>query len=324
MYKFFIFLLLFPVVLSAQDLNLTQFYLTPAYSNPAFTGTTPHYRLAFHNRTQWYNLAPAPQRQFASFEYNFVTFNGGLGAHLQRRSLGASSRWQTIEARVAYAQRIYINPRWIIGAGLELVYANGSMSQGDLVFEDQLLSGNPTQEMLPTDRASYADINFGLTIYNKQFYGGVAVANLLKPKVEAFGAVLNQLERSFLIQSGYKLEVGYGHALSPALFFKYQKSFYQMDIGANWEYEGVFAGLWYRGVPFLSGGVENAVNQDALALTLGARVSEYITMAFSHDFSVAQYSDLGGSFELSLIISPRYDRRGLIGTHDILCPIGLK
>lgn len=324
MYRFLIFFLLAPVLLSAQDLNLTQFYLAPAYNNPAFTGTTPHYRLIFHNRTQWYNLTPAPQRQFASFEYNFVTFDGGLGVSVQRRNLGGSARWQTIEARVAYAQRIYINPRWVVGAGLELVYANGSMSQGNLIFEDQLLSGSPTQEALPTGRASYIDVNAGLTIYNKRFYGGIAVANLLKPKIEAYGTTLNQLERSFLVQSGYKLDVGYGHALSPALFFKYQKLFYQLDLGANWEYEDFFAGLWYRGVPFFSGGVENAINQDALALTLGARVSEYVTMAFSHDFSTAQYSDLGGSFELSLIISPRYDRRGRIGTHDILCPIGLK
>lgn len=324
LFAYILTLLLVTYSAQGQDLNLTQFYLAPAYLNPAFSGTTPHYRAVAHHRSQWYALSAVPQRHFASFEYNFVTINGGMSATLLRRNLGGDARWQTIEGRLAYAQRIYLNPRWVIGAGLEVAYANGGMSQGDLVFEDALLSGGATQEALPTDRSAYFDLNFGLTIYNKNFYAGIAGRNLLKPTIEAFGTQLNQLERAFLFQSGYKLEMMYDHRLSPALLFRFQNSFYQLDLGANWEYRELFAGLWYRGVPFFSGGVENAVNQDALALTAGARLNEYLTVALSHDFNIAQYGDFGGSFEISLIIAPRYDRTGRIGTHDILCPINLK
>ncbi|MEM6298949.1 MAG: PorP/SprF family type IX secretion system membrane protein [Bacteroidota bacterium] len=308
---------------SAQDLNLTQFYLTPAYLNPAFAGTTPEFRLAFHHRSQWNALETTPQRQFASFEYNFITFDGGMSLTAGRTTLGGDARWQTFEARGAYSQRVYLNYRWIIGAGLELAYVTGSLNQGDLIFEDQLLSGNATRETLPAERSSYVDANFGLTIYNKAFYAGLAVRNLTTPSLNAFGAEQNELERVFLVQIGYKAELPFKNYITPAALFRYQNSFYQLDLGANWENEYVFTGLWYRGVPFLSGGVENSVNQDAISLTAGAHLGAMTTVAFSYDINIADYNTLGNSFELSLLIAPKKNRTGRVGTHDILCPITL-
>ncbi|MGF1534156.1 MAG: PorP/SprF family type IX secretion system membrane protein, partial [Bernardetiaceae bacterium] len=234
-------------LLGQDDLNLAQFYLTPAYLNPAFVGTTPHYRAVFHHRSQWNAIGATPNRQLASFEYNFITFDGGLGVQVLRTSFGGDLPWQSTAARLAYGQRIYLNRRWIIGGGLEVTYVNGGLDTDQLTFEDALLSGDPTQEInLPQERNSYLDLNAGLTIYNKAFYAGVALRNLTKPKRNAFGTTLNQLERALLLQAGYKTEILPEQYLAPALLFRYQNSFYQMDIGTNFDNQYFFGGLWYR------------------------------------------------------------------------------
>src|SRR3954470_19629164 len=105
-YSFFIFMSC--LSLMAQDPQFTQFYASPLYLNPAFTGLTYEHRFALNYRNQWPGINTAYTTYMASYDYNISNLNSGIGLFALQDRAG-SSNLVTTQYGANYAYRIKID-----------------------------------------------------------------------------------------------------------------------------------------------------------------------------------------------------------------------
>ena len=63
-----VFVMVTVLKVSAQDPQFSQYYQSPLYLNPGFTGITPQQRATFNHRIQWPNLPQAFSTFAASYD----------------------------------------------------------------------------------------------------------------------------------------------------------------------------------------------------------------------------------------------------------------
>src|SRR5688572_20399902 len=78
---FFAFILsvFFTTVSQGQDIQFSQFYGSPLYLNPAFTGGAHNYRAILHQRLQWPGLEAKYSTSLFSADGYFNDYKSGLG-----------------------------------------------------------------------------------------------------------------------------------------------------------------------------------------------------------------------------------------------------
>lgn len=122
--KLLIFLLAMVTTLEtrAQDPQFTQFYASPMFLNPAFTGLTYEHRFTANYRNQWPGIKKAFSTYMATYDYNISNLNSGIGAFLLQDRAG-SSNLVTTTGGGSFAYRIKINKTSEARAGLLLSLA---------------------------------------------------------------------------------------------------------------------------------------------------------------------------------------------------------
>jgi len=313
--------------LSAQDLNFTQFYASPLYLNPAFAGAVEQFRFASTYRNQWVQVPRSFQTNIASFDYNLMNYNSGVGAMLYSDRVGELNLSHT-HFSLQYAYAIYTPYDWVIRMGLQLGYTMRRHNLSDLTFGDQIDNGGgPTAESLENFNAGFIDLGTGLLIYNERLWFGASLFRLNSPKLEAPMRLDPQNEvrdypMRLSVHAGAKMVMRNGHFLSPSVLYQRQTSFDMLDLGFNYYFQPLMLGLWYRGLPLRPAAGDN-MNQDAIALLTGLHFKAF-TVGYSYDYNLNNLRGRpGGSHEISLIIQPpatRQFKRKYRGKDYIDCP----
>ncbi len=304
----------------AQDANFTQFYASPTYMNPAFAGAVPHYRATVQYRNQYPNIPNTYETNIFSFDYNLDYYDTGLGAMVIQDRLSSFSMTST-SLLLSYSYQLKLTKKWVARLGLQGAYTFRTTDFSRLVFQDQLSSGNPTQENLAGNFIHYPDFGTGLLVYNKTFWFGAALHHLTKPYQSLIDAS-ERLAMRMTAQAGAKFSFSKDWdkdiSISPAILYQRQGAFSQLDLGVNFFYEPLILGLWYRGIP-IQQNVAGKINQDAIAALAGFRYKNF-TFTYSYDATISSLNRSGGAHEISLILSPRYDQRRKKGSKHIDCP----
>lgn len=304
-----------------QDANLTQFYASPLYLNPALTGATPHFRLNTLYRNQWPQIPGAYQVNHLSADFNLDYYDSGLGVLLRQDRIGAFALSAT-QLNIAYAYRARLRGNLILRMGLQAGIGVRNTDFGNFIFEDQLRSGGPTAELLAQPTVVYPDFSAGAVLHRSNFWLGLAAFNLTRPSLGLPGGD-ERLNMRFAAQAGYRIDLDPSSddkiALSPAMLYQHQGIFRQLDIGANFYYDPLIIGLWYRGLP-ISQNARGSINQDAFAALLGVRLKNALTITYSYDVTVSTLNRSGGAHEISLIYEPP-DKRRKRGSKHVNCPI---
>ncbi len=306
----------------AQDHQFTQFYASPLYMNPAFAGTTPHFRFAAIYRNQWPNIPGAFQSMQASLDYNWDYYDTGIGMLLSHNRVGGPGLVNT-SANFFYSYQININRSWVARLGLNGGIGFTSIDLSRLTFEDQLINGGPTAEQLSLRPLITPNVGVGGTIYSRQFWFGAAAHNLTRPQRSFLSPDERQAIR-FTVQTGVKIPLdGQGEdtkvSLSPAALYQAQGIYDQLDLGVNFFYEPMIMGIWYRGIP-IQQNIRGNPNQDMLAGLIGVKFGNW-TVSYSYDITFSSLNNSGGAHEVSLIYAPKYDQRRKRGTKHIDCPM---
>ncbi len=304
-----------------QDANFTQFYAAPLYLNPALTGATPHFRLSTIYRNQWPQIPGAYQINQVSADYNLDYYDSGLGLMLSQDRIGALAMSAT-QFNISYAYSARLRGNMVLRMGLQAGIGVRNTDFGNFVFEDQLRSGGPTAEMLAQPTIVYPDFSAGAVLHRSDFWLGLAAYHLTRPSVGLLEGT-ERLNMRFSAQAGYRIDLDPGSdnqiALSPALLYQQQGAFRQLDLGANFYYDPLIVGLWYRGLP-ISRNVRGNINQDALAGLIGLRLKNSLTITYSYDITISTLNGSGGAHEISLIYAPA-DKRRKRGSKQVNCPI---
>src|SRR5690606_18586778 len=106
-----------------------------------------------------------------------------------------------------------------------------------------------------------ADANVGLLYYGERAWFGVSVSHLLEPEMSYLADNSNQLPVKYSLHGGYRLALAAGdindffnntdqeRSLTLGFNYKKQGEFSQLDLGAEFFFEPLVLGVWYRGLP---------------------------------------------------------------------------
>ncbi|TNE81723.1 MAG: type IX secretion system membrane protein PorP/SprF [Bacteroidetes bacterium] len=297
---------LFAVDAQAQDPELTQFYASPLYTNPAFAGTgNCGGRVVLNYRNQWPSL-PGTFRTFVgSYDQHFDAIGGGVGL-LAMRDVAGDGLLTTTAFSGIYSYQIDVSRKFTIRTAIQATFQQRTIDFSRLRFADQIEARrgfvNPTNEVLPNTSVSYPNFAAGFLGYTKNFFIGVAVHNLNEPNQSFFGNsdAGTTVPRRFTLHSGLMIpleKVKRGRepdlAISPNFLLMVQEKFMQVNFGFYVHKGPLVAGLWFR---------QTAPNSDAMMVLLGFRHNQF-KFGYSYDVTVSSARAAApGSHEISAAI----------------------
>ena len=197
--------------------------------------------------------------------------------------------------------------------GLEVGFSQSRLDFSKLIFFDQIdpgvgpfdSAGVPfsTSEIQPDNLSNgYLDVNFGLLLYNPQFYVGLSLDHLNGPYNGFLATQGNDafpLPIVFAINAGTQIVLEKDNKgqprtfISPNILFASQSGFSQINVGAYMQIEQLFGGAWVR---------HTLHNVDAFIFTAGVDL-EYIKVGYSFDLTGSQLGTTsGGSHEIGIIL----------------------
>jgi type IX secretion system PorP/SprF family membrane protein len=305
------YIVLLALVISAaevrsQDPHFTQFYANPMYLNPAFTGATFQHRFVASYRDQWPGIDRTYKTFAISYDYNMTEIHSGVGLQLMRDKAGTGNL-TTTGFNVSYAYYYSVKKFRDIRLGLQLGYINQFYDYTKLVFNDQLYTGSGTSvDLEATSKINYMNINAGGLYTTPYLWAGASVHNLGNTNTSLIDGN-NPLPRTWSVHGGYKYVLSKkGNFLekyfAPALHYRHQHKFDQLDLGLYYFYAPVSFGVWYRGLP-LKHYEAGYPNTDALAFLVGLDVKDTdLKIGLSYDVTLSRLASRSfGAAEISII-----------------------
>ncbi|MCC6841194.1 MAG: type IX secretion system membrane protein PorP/SprF [Flavobacteriales bacterium] len=292
----------------AQDPHFTQFYATPTYLSPAFAGTTVQNRFALQFRDQW----PAIPGAFVSFNFAadqyLGSLNSGIGVIATRDQAGSGALSSTKFA-LQYAYEIRLKHKVYLRPAMQFGYVSRSVDYSKLVFNDQLSRGGDLSTYAHFDgtKVGYADLGSGLLLFTPQLWFGLSVQHLNEPNQSLLLEDESLLPRQLNMHGGYRFKLRTGgmvrkdpQSIVAAFNYRAQGKFDQLDIGAYYERDPIFGGVWYRGLP-LKAYRPGYQNNDAIALVAGFKKGDW-RFGYSYDITISRLAiNSGGAHEITTI-----------------------
>jgi len=307
--------LLISSLANGQDAQFTQFYANPLYVNPAFAGSSYTSRLASIYRNQWNAFSGGFTTYSASFDHQFTKQRSGLGV-MAMRDIQGSAGFQTTDLAVQYAYIVPISSKLAFRPGLQAGVGMRSIGNQGLFTSEagqQFTNGAITGISENTAQTLFfPDFAVGGLWYTDALWLGLSAHHLSQPTYSFAGASVKEIVNIKLsAHAGYKIRLGEKpkfrsvyipqreKSLIPAVNFRQQRTFSQLDVGMYAIFEPIMFGAWYRGIPIID--VGSSFNRDALALLVGINVND-ISVGYSYDYTVSGLTNAtGGSHEISIV-----------------------
>lgn len=310
---------------SAQvDPHFTQYYVYPAWLNPALTGVFDgDYRAAAIYRNQWSNVASAFSTMGASLEFTTnKSLNAGVSVVNQVAGNGGFN-YTTAYGNVAYTGVKFGAAEYHrLVFGLQAGLIQRKFNPSKLVFNDQWnpVTGGmiPTQEAINNPSATSFDAGAGVMYYDAtpgkkaNIFGGFSASHITRPE-NRFAAVVNEkMPVRYTIHGGVKLAVNDDLSLTPNAIYLRQGNMEEKVIGT-------YAQLKAAAMTDLLFGLNYRL-QDAVSVYAGFT---HNNLVFSASYDV-NTSDLGkmvsgtNSFEISLTFVGR--KKAKTPEVEFVCP----
>jgi type IX secretion system PorP/SprF family membrane protein len=306
---------------SGQDAIFSQFTFSGPMLNPALTGETGENRAILHYRNQWPGIPGGITHAAFGMDRSLPLVNSGIGVHVLQTTAGVGGLRSTTVS-LDYSYKLAISRTWTARAGAQVGYGLRSINFFSLTFPDQLGPDGPlgllTNERFTNDgNRGFLDLGLGGALFQKAFWMGFSVAHLNRPDQSFFDNATERLPRRILLHGGYKwnlqkkrglLSAVQERSFSPQFVFRKQGPFTQLDVGAIASLEPFWAGVFYRGIPFLKR--YGVFNHDALVFMAGLKQASY-TFGYSFDATVSLLGlPSGGAHELTLLYNFSFVKQG--------------
>lgn len=312
---YIIFFLAFSFALKAQDAQFTQFYASPLYLNPAFTGLTYEHRFTATYRNQYPNRKMGFKTYMAAYDYNFSDANSGIGFIAMRDNAGYLSKLSSTLFGLNYAYRIKVNKYSEVRAGLSVGVGQEKIdnSYSSLIFNDELITGssNSVEDTKGyQQQILYADLGVGGMYSTSNFWFGASAKHINRPDISLTGNP-NRLPIYFTAHGGYRIlfsEHGPGktkmnHYVSICGNYYHQGKNDQLDVGLYYFKSLINLGIWYRGLPFKRY-TSGMPNNESIALLAGIDLNDKgLKIGYSFDITISTLglSSTKGAHEIALV-----------------------
>lgn len=294
---------------SGQDPHFSQFYTTPLYVSPSYTGATPRGRAVLNFRTQWINLPKAFTTFLFSYDNNFQKKNFGLGINLFRDQAG-TGRIAYTGGSALYSYNFIVREKFSIRPGISFSFYQISNDFLRHTFYDQInLDGDNltvTKDNFINKTQLYPDAAASVMLHTKDYWIGFTAHHLLQQNQSLIEAE-DIIHEKFTVFAGANVYIGRKlsrhkyHTLSFATIYQKQGPFNQMDFLLMWKKYPYAAGLSYRGMPVFDRHVDYYRSMDAVTLHLGYNYEEW-RFGYSYDLTISKLATAtGGAHEISIV-----------------------
>ena len=283
----------------AQDPHFSQFYANPLYLNPAMAGASKCPRVNTIYRNQYPALG-AFRTIGASYDQFGNGISGGLGLLVTNDNAGDGTLGIT-EVSAIYSYHLTVSREVSLLVGFQAGYRQRTLDWSSLRFGDQIdnLYGcvRPTQEVQGEDQVGHVDLSTGFVLFTDIFYIGGAFHHLTQPD-DPF-LVESTLPMKMTFHGGAQIPIGGGRlasgprtTLNPGVLYQQQGEFQQMNFLLSVTRDVLTGGLAFR---------HNVTNADALVVLIGFQPTDALSIGYSYDFTVSEFSNQeGGAHEISL------------------------
>jgi len=312
-------MLVFDGAVTAQDPQFSQFYAAPLYLNPAMAGSTGQARAGINYRNQWPAIDANFTTMSAYFDYFIEDKNSAVGIILTRDREGLAGL-RSLSVGLQYAYELKINENLGFRPGVQIALFNRDVNFDKLTFGDQFnpatgqFLDQPTAETFRTNFSkTFFDVSFGGVLFTRKAWLGVSAWHLTEPNQSIIDES-SPLPRKYSFHGGFKFFLKPGatgsgiytrkaeRSIAPAIQYRHQGKFDQMDIGLYFTAEPLVIGTWYRGVPFKN--LDEFVNNESIVLLLGfvqLGAKDAINIGYSFDYTISKLGPgSGGAHEFSL------------------------
>jgi type IX secretion system PorP/SprF family membrane protein len=311
-------MLLCEVAVTAQDPQFSQFYAAPLYLNPALAGSTGQARAGLNYRNQW----PAMDANFttmsAYFDYFIEDKNTGVGVLLTQDKAGLSGLRSTSLA-LQYSYEFKITEQLGFRPGLQAAVFNRNVNFGRLTFASQYnpdtgeFDGISGESLGGGSSRTFVDLSAGGVFFTRVAWLGFAANHLNKPNQSIVGDTRSPLPIKYSVHGGFKFFMKPGvnktysrpieRSIAPAVQYRHQGQFDQMDVGLYFTFEPLVIGSWYRGIPFKN--INGYVNNESIVLLIGfvkLGAKDALNIGYSYDYTISKLGPgSGGAHEFSLV-----------------------
>jgi type IX secretion system PorP/SprF family membrane protein len=305
-------MLLFATQLLAQKVQFSQFYAAPLVLSPSYTGLIEGSRIVLNYRDQWPNIPGTFTTYAFSYDQYFDRMKSGIGLSIVRDVAGTGNLNLT-DIGLLYSYDIKINRFWHVRPGMRFKYGQRGIDIAKLIFGSQLnMDAPPGPSSLDHSttlaKTGYIDIDAGALAYHGRYWGGVNVANLLRPNQSLVG-IDSRVPIKVALFGGTRIPIKgdtkRSHEITESVTFSMlyqtQGGSDQLDLGAYWKKVPFTLGLWFRGIPVFSKptGYEAL---DAVIVLIGYEIYD-LRFGYSFDYTLSKLnqSATGGAHEVSII-----------------------
>jgi len=228
---------------------------------------------------------------------------------------------RSLSVGLQYAYELKINENLGFRPGIQVALYNRDINFGKLTFGDQYdpntgqFLDKPTAEQFNTNfKKTFVDLSMGGVFFTRTAWLGVSAWHLTQPNQSLIGEN-TPLPMKFSVHGGFKFFLSPGttgkgvytkkteRSIAPAIQYRHQGQFDQMDVGLYFTNAPLVLGAWYRGIPFKS--VNGFVNNESVVLLLGFTqlgAKDAINIGYSYDITISKLgTGSGGAHEFSLV-----------------------
>jgi type IX secretion system PorP/SprF family membrane protein len=295
-----------------QDMHFTQFYASPLYLNPAFTGANVCSRAILVYRNQWPEVKNAYQSYLLSIDHFISKQRIGVGLQCGVDNAGSGALRTTIISP-SFAYETKINRTVAVRFGVQPGVTIKSIRFDKLIFGDQISQGGssgPTAATIvetPTQNKAFFDIGAGALIYSSKLWAGASFFHINRPNESLFANENIYLPLKYSLHGGAKFNLNDGEkdkdlkkSISVVMNYTGQGKFDQIDLGVYYSQYVFTAGIWYRGIPGLKTYKPGYQNNDAISAVIGFQ-KDRLKIGYSYDLTISQlHNYTQGAHEVTL------------------------
>lgn len=294
-----------------QDMHFTQFYSSPLYLNPAFTGANVCSRVSLAYRNQWPGVKKTYQSYLLSLDHFVARKHLGIGLQCGVDDAGSGGLRTTI-INPSFAYELTIKRNLAVRFGIQPGVTIKSINFNQLFFSDQIERGGAgassiTSLETPTQTKTFFDVGAGGLIYTPKLWLGASFFHLTKPNESFYGEKGANLPIKYSVHGGIKIYLTENKkdpelrkTMSVVAHYRGQGEFDQFDVGVYFGQRGVTLGIWYRGIPGLKAYKPGYQNNDAVSAVIGFQ-KDRLNIGYSYDITISLlYRVTQGAHEVTL------------------------
>lgn len=317
-----------------QDINYSQYFSTPIFYNPAFTGINAGLRARFLFRDQWPTLPIDLKSYYFSADLGDRNLPGagGIGLMIQQDNPGVGLI-NNLTAALTIGVRIPITSFLIAQVGIKAAVIQRRVNWDDFVFADQLdakygaiyqtsfIPPDASKRVVP-DFAAGGILQFMNPSGSINGNVGFAVDHIFRPDVSFLSTGSSPYPRKWVAHGDIVIAAGAGSSTSTlnrgsgeplkinlGVLYQNQANLNSLMAGLNLLKFNVYLGAWYKST--LTGVVNSSV-----VLLAGYRYmfmeDMSIKFMYSYDLQVSgALNGTGGAHEISLILE--FDKLSIFG-----------